>query len=524
MRRSRVVPIIGMSLAMLVAAPLAHAEPVPDATETATATTTATVTMTTEPVPDPTPTSEPVPEPAPTSDPVPEPEPPPTTTPPPPPPTTTPPPPPPTTSPPTTSTPSTSTPTVPRTTSPTTSRPSPSQVYTPPPSPWTTAPDDAVAHEHHDDTPLSPRDVSAQLAEADALIASLTRGNAEMAALLAKLQAVTKDANDALEAKAAANETSRLSLARAASSRATAVRLAEQLAAKHQQLRDWAFSAYSDGGSTAEMVSVFDALLNDPAEAGNPVGDLAYLTEERIRLFDDIRDLTERQAEAAQRAQEESAAAQEAAGEAARATAAAEKALEAQRAAVAEAQEEHASTLQEAAPLAAVLLGMSSPEAKARGEALLKELTANNIELPEIDQACSDDDGVYPNGQLPASALCPLWMADGEFAIPSASVAFNALSQRFAEDFGRPICVTDSYRSFSQQVAVKATRGFWAAPPGTSNHGLGKALDLCGGINSFGTIEHLWMKQNAPLFGWFHPSWAAADGRKPEPWHWEFAG
>lgn len=345
-----------------------------------------------------------------------------------------------------------------------------------------------------------------------------------MAALLAKLQAVTKDANDALEAKAAATETARLSLARAASSRATAVRLAEQLARKHQQLRDWAFSAYSDGGSTAEMVSVFDALINDPAEAGNPVGDLAYLTDERIRLFDDIRDLTERQAEAAERAQDESAAAQEAAAEAARATVEAEEALEAQRTAVAEAQEEHASTLREAAPLAAVLLGMSSPEAKARGEALLKELTENNIELPEIDQPCSDDEGVYPNGQLPASALCPLWMAESEFAIPSAAVAFNALSQRFAEDFGRPICVTDSYRSFSQQVAVKATRGFWAAPPGTSNHGLGKALDLCGGINNFGTIEHLWMKQNAPLFGWFHPSWAAADGRKPEPWHWEYAG
>ena len=338
------------------------------------------------------------------------------------------------------------------------------------------------------------------------------------------LRMTDEEANAALETKAIATETARLSLARSASSRATAVRLAEQLAHKHQQLRDWAFSAYSDGGSTAEMVSVFDALLNDPANAGNPVGDLAYLTDERVRLFDDIRDLTERQAKAAERAQDESMAAQEAAAEAAEATVAAEKALEAQRAAVSEAQEQHAATLREAAPLAAVLLGMGSPEAKARGEALLKELTENNIELPEIDRPCSDDEGVYPNGQMPPSALCPLWMAEGEFAIPSAAVAFNAMSQRFAEDFGRPICVTDSYRSFSEQVAVKATRGFWAAPPGTSNHGLGKALDLCGGINSFGTIEHLWMKQNAPVFGWFHPSWAAADGRKPEPWHWEFAG
>ena len=335
---------------------------------------------------------------------------------------------------------------------------------------------------------------------------------------------MTDQANAALEAKSAANETYRLASARAASSRATAVRLAEELARKHQQLRDWAFSAYSDGGSTAEMMSVFDALLKDPAQAGNPVGDLAYLTDERIRLFDDIRDLTRRQAAAADRAEEESRIAAQAAADAAEATVAAEQALEAQREAVAKAQDEHVAMLREAAPLAALLLGMTSPEAKARAEALVKELTENNIDLPDLDQPCSDDEGVYPNGQLPARALCPLRMAEGHFATPSAAVAFDALSRRFAENFGRPICVTDSYRSFSQQVAVKATRGFWAAPPGTSNHGLGKALDLCGGINSFGTIEHLWMKQNAPLFGWFHPSWAAADGRKPEPWHWEYAG
>ena len=64
----------------------------------------------------------------------------------------------------------------------------------------------------------------------------------------------------------------------------------------------------------------------------------------------------------------------------------------------------------------------------------------------------------------------------------------------------------------------------WAASPGTSQHGLGRALDLCGGINSFGSPAHLWMKQNAPLFGWFHPAWAEPDGSLPEPWHWEYAG
>ena len=53
---------------------------------------------------------------------------------------------------------------------------------------------------------------------------------------------------------------------------------------------------------------------------------------------------------------------------------------------------------------------------------------------------------------------------------------------------------------------------------------MGRAVDLCGGINNFGTPAHLWMKQNAPLYGWFHPDWAEPNGSLPEPWHWEYAG
>src|SRR5690606_35378716 len=103
--------------------------------------------------------------------------------------------------------------------------------------------------------------------------------------------------NEALEAKAAADNAAEMAASRAERSRQTADRMAEELERKHQLLRDWAFSAYTSGGSTAEMVTVFDAMLSDPAKAGNPVGDLTYLTEQRITLFEDIRQLTERQAE-----------------------------------------------------------------------------------------------------------------------------------------------------------------------------------------------------------------------------------
>jgi D-alanyl-D-alanine carboxypeptidase len=112
----------------------------------------------------------------------------------------------------------------------------------------------------------------------------------------------------------------------------------------------------------------------------------------------------------------------------------------------------------------------------------------------------------------------------GESLRPRAAASFNALSVAFQKANGRPLCVTDSYRSYDQQVAVKVSRGTWAATPGRSEHGLGHALDLCGGVDRFGTTAHRWMKQNAPRFGWVHPSWAEPNGSLPEPWHWEFTG
>ena len=130
----------------------------------------------------------------------------------------------------------------------------------------------------------------------------------------------------------------------------------------------------------------------------------------------------------------------------------------------------------------------------------------------------------YPNGRIPTSLLCPLWGAPGMSLRGDAAAAFNRMSQEYAATFGEPICVIDSYRSYDEQISVKAARGSYAATPGTSNHGWGLAVDLCGAIERFGTAPHNWMRNNAPAFGYFHPDWAQRGGSKPEPWHWEFAG
>lgn len=138
---------------------------------------------------------------------------------------------------------------------------------------------------------------------------------------------------------------------------------------------------------------------------------------------------------------------------------------------------------------------------------------------------CTDTNpGQYSNGQIPDSALCPLTTAPGHKALPAAAAAFDAMSRQYFAETGNYICVTDSYRDLAGQIDIKARKPGLAAKPGTSNHGWGRALDLCGGINTFGSPAHNWMRANAPKFGWFHPAWAGQNGSKPEAWHWEFAG
>jgi hypothetical protein len=126
------------------------------------------------------------------------------------------------------------------------------------------------------------------------------------------------------------------------------------------------------------------------------------------------------------------------------------------------------------------------------------------------------------NGNLDPASLCPLWMAPGQRLRGDAAAAFDKMSKYHAATVGGPLCVTDSYRSYSEQVSLYRRKPGLAAVPGTSEHGWGKAVDFCGGIQNTGSAAYDWMKANARTFGWVHPDWAEPSGSKPEPWHWEF--
>lgn len=128
----------------------------------------------------------------------------------------------------------------------------------------------------------------------------------------------------------------------------------------------------------------------------------------------------------------------------------------------------------------------------------------------------------YANGRIPGSALCRIPGTKGHALRADAARAFVRLSAAHEAERGTPLCVTDTYRSYEAQVRLRWAKRGLAAPPGTSNHGDGVAVDLCGGVESFGTKAHRWMRDNAGRFGWVHPSWAGPRGKRPEPWHWEY--
>jgi LAS superfamily LD-carboxypeptidase LdcB len=115
-------------------------------------------------------------------------------------------------------------------------------------------------------------------------------------------------------------------------------------------------------------------------------------------------------------------------------------------------------------------------------------------------------------------------MAPGMSLKGSAAAAFNQLSTFHFATLGTPLCVTGGYRTYQRQVELYAEKPELAAVPGTSEHGWGNAVDLCGGIELTDTEAHRWMQAHAADFGWFHPAWAEPTGSKPEPWHWEFNG
>jgi len=148
----------------------------------------------------------------------------------------------------------------------------------------------------------------------------------------------------------------------------------------------------------------------------------------------------------------------------------------------------------------------------------------NAVEGP-VGECQGGETAGYANGRIPRQVLCPVGQTDqGSAALlrPDAAAAFLTLARASQADHGTPLCLRSAYRTYKQQAALYARMPDIAAPPGASDHGWGTAVDLCGGIADASSLQHAWMQQNGPEYGWIQPEWAQAAGSRPEPWHWEY--
>jgi hypothetical protein len=175
------------------------------------------------------------------------------------------------------------------------------------------------------------------------------------------------------------------------------------------------------------------------------------------------------------------------------------------------------------------VLGIGRPSLDQRAPVAVPQPTGGALEVecgnpvypPSFDGARAW--GGYPNGLIPPSAMCSLGTGNHQLRCDAAA-AFRAMASAYAASVGSALCVTDSYRTYAGQVRLYGEKPALAAVPGTSNHGWGLALDLCGGIQNFGTPQYGWMVANAGRFGFLHPTWADPGNGREEPWHWEYAG
>ncbi|MCL2091856.1 MAG: M15 family metallopeptidase [Micrococcales bacterium] len=132
-------------------------------------------------------------------------------------------------------------------------------------------------------------------------------------------------------------------------------------------------------------------------------------------------------------------------------------------------------------------------------------------------------EGVAPaklssNGNMPDRDLCTLW--DGKTKVRGDyAVALAELNQAYVARFGVDMCITSGYRSLADQYATKRRAGYMAATPGTSNHGLGLAVDFCDTTYK-PAGRYQWLRDNGPKYDIDNPEWAQK--QKYEPWHWEF--
>ncbi|MDR7381913.1 M15 family metallopeptidase [Promicromonospora iranensis] len=181
------------------------------------------------------------------------------------------------------------------------------------------------------------------------------------------------------------------------------------------------------------------------------------------------------------------------------------------------------------------------PEEALEVEADVAGPAAGAADRDPADGTDAADAGADGGADTAPAGTCPqpdqVWTAENGHLAPSelAAVPFSPshqvradvvgglaeLNEAYVAEFGVSMTINSSYRTYAQQESLYDPSSRTAAPPGCSNHGTGLAIDIGGGVQTFGTAQYEWLKANAEAYGWVHPPFAEPSGRNPEPWHWQ---
>ena len=386
----------------------------------------------------------------------------------------------------------------------------------------------AAASGGGEDQPTTEQ-MAAGLARAAALHAGVRRQAATVAQARQALVAAAADSALALESySSAARLRDETALEQNRQEEALS-RAAAAVADQQAGLGRWARQAYVDGGGLGSSPTVLTLLSGGRTDDIDTTRTwMERVGRSRSALVVDVQQALQQQQRATERAEQVAALAQAAAARADAARAARDAVLQAQRDQLASVESLLAGAMgaadQADAQAAAMAQAWTLHGSDSSGGVNAAGGPGGNRVTGAVGDCTGGQPELYPNGRIPPEALCPVLGTTGGLLRADAAYAFNRLSAEYARRFGQPICVTDTYRSYDEQVLVRARRGGFAATPGRSNHGWGTAADLCGGIEDFDSAAHAWLELNAPLFGWFHPAWADRGGSLPEPWHWEYGG
>ena len=145
------------------------------------------------------------------------------------------------------------------------------------------------------------------------------------------------------------------------------------------------------------------------------------------------------------------------------------------------------------------------------------------------------------NGELPSDLMVPIPWQKGQFIEKNAFKQLDKLNEAFKAEFNKNMPIICGFRSIDVQdklfnwplyesTGKKQTyQGNACAPPGTSLHGWGQAVDIDGlhGANKSvaGNKKFAWLMENSKKYNWIKPAWAnTGSGPSYEPWHFEYTG